>query len=101
MGKGTNSALFQVQGHTTSEYAILLGIFAVSPLQTICPDDHGFTIHYRAAQADEELIILIGKAFDVELFIGEVLALQADLVEPIATFQPRLVLMADDGRSEG
>lgn len=33
--------------------------------------------------------------------IGEVLALQTDLVEPIATFQPRLVLMADDGKSEG
>jgi len=33
--------------------------------------------------------------------INEVLALQADLAEPIATFQPRLVLMADDGRSEG
>jgi len=33
--------------------------------------------------------------------IGEVLALQTDLVEPVATFQPRLVLMADDGRSEG
>lgn len=33
--------------------------------------------------------------------INEVLALQADLAEPIATFKPRLVLMADDGRSEG
>ena len=33
--------------------------------------------------------------------IGEVLALQTDLVEPVATFQPRLVLMADDGKSEG
>ncbi len=33
--------------------------------------------------------------------INEVLALQADLAEPIATFQPRLVLMADDGKSEG
>ncbi len=33
--------------------------------------------------------------------IEEVLALQADLVEPIATFHPRLVLMAADGKSEG
>ncbi len=33
--------------------------------------------------------------------INEVLALQADLAEPIATFQPRLVLMAADGKSEG
>ena len=33
--------------------------------------------------------------------IGEVLALQSDLVEPVATFQPRLVLMAADGKSEG
>ena len=33
--------------------------------------------------------------------IGEVLALQTNLVEPIAAFQPRLVLMADDGKSEG
>lgn len=33
--------------------------------------------------------------------IREVLAMQADLAEPIATFQPRLVLMASDGKSEG
>ena len=33
--------------------------------------------------------------------IEEVLALQQDLVEPIATFRPKLVLMADDGKSEG
>jgi len=33
--------------------------------------------------------------------IREVMALQSDLVEPIATFQPRLVLMASDGKSEG
>jgi len=33
--------------------------------------------------------------------IREVLAFQADLIEPIATFSPRLVLMASDGKSEG
>lgn len=33
--------------------------------------------------------------------IREVLALQADLVEPIAVFSPHLVLMASDGKSEG
>lgn len=33
--------------------------------------------------------------------IKEVLALQQDLVEAIATFRPKLVLMADDGKSEG
>lgn len=33
--------------------------------------------------------------------IGEVLALQTDLVEPVATFQPEMVLMAADGKSEG
>lgn len=33
--------------------------------------------------------------------IHEVLALQTDLVEPVATFDPHLVLMADDGKSEG
>ncbi|MEM1128686.1 MAG: RtcB family protein [Bacteroidota bacterium] len=33
--------------------------------------------------------------------IGEVLAHQTDLIEPIATFKPRLVLMARDGKSEG
>lgn len=33
--------------------------------------------------------------------IGEVLAMQTDLIEPIATFKPRLVLMAKDGKSEG
>ena len=33
--------------------------------------------------------------------IGEVLALQTDLIEPVATFQPELVLMAADGKSEG
>lgn len=33
--------------------------------------------------------------------INEVMALQADLVVPVATFEPRLVLMADDGKSEG
>jgi tRNA-splicing ligase RtcB len=32
--------------------------------------------------------------------INEVLALQTDLVEPIATFQPKIVLMSDDGKSE-
>ncbi|MEM6782423.1 MAG: RtcB family protein [Bacteroidota bacterium] len=32
--------------------------------------------------------------------IGEVLALQTDLVEPIATFKPRLVLMARGGKAE-
>jgi tRNA-splicing ligase RtcB (3'-phosphate/5'-hydroxy nucleic acid ligase) len=32
--------------------------------------------------------------------IHEVLALQTDLVEPIATFKPRIVLMSDDGKSE-
>ena len=32
--------------------------------------------------------------------IGEVLALQADLVEPIATFKPRLVLLARGGKAE-
>lgn len=33
--------------------------------------------------------------------IEEVLALQTDLVEPVAAFQPKVVLMASDGRSEG
>ena len=33
--------------------------------------------------------------------IGEVLALQTDLIEPVATFRPELVLMAADGKSEG
>lgn len=33
--------------------------------------------------------------------IGEVLAMQKDLVEPVAVFKPRLVLMATDGRDEG
>ncbi|MGI9174550.1 MAG: RtcB family protein, partial [Rhodothermales bacterium] len=33
--------------------------------------------------------------------INEVLALQTDLIEPVATFQPEVVLMAGDGRSEG
>lgn len=33
--------------------------------------------------------------------IEEVLALQRDLVEPVARFKPRLVLMASDGKSEG
>ena len=33
--------------------------------------------------------------------INEVLALQTDLIEPIATFHPEVVLMAGDGRSEG
>lgn len=32
--------------------------------------------------------------------IEEVLAMQTDLVEPIARFTPRIVLMADDGKSE-
>jgi tRNA-splicing ligase RtcB len=32
--------------------------------------------------------------------IREVLALQTDLVEPIATFKPRIVLMSSDGKSE-
>jgi len=32
--------------------------------------------------------------------INHVLALQTDLVEPIATFKPKIVLMSDDGRSE-
>lgn len=32
--------------------------------------------------------------------IAEVLALQTDLVEPMATFTPRLVLMANDGKAE-
>jgi tRNA-splicing ligase RtcB len=33
--------------------------------------------------------------------IRDVLALQSDLAEPIATFQPAVVLMAGDGKSEG
>ena len=33
--------------------------------------------------------------------IDEVLALQSDLAEPVATFQPEIVLMASDGKSEG
>ena len=33
--------------------------------------------------------------------INEVLALQTDLIEPVATFQPEIVLMAGDGKSEG
>ncbi|MEP0548116.1 MAG: RtcB family protein [Rhodothermales bacterium] len=33
--------------------------------------------------------------------IDEVLALQADLAEPIAAFRPEVVLMASDGKSEG
>ena len=33
--------------------------------------------------------------------INEVLALQTDLIEPVAVFKPRLVLMAGDGKSEG
>ena len=33
--------------------------------------------------------------------IDEVLALQSDLAEPIAAFQPEVVLMASDGKSEG
>ncbi len=33
--------------------------------------------------------------------INEVMALQSDLVVPVATFEPRLVLMADDGKTEG
>ncbi|MEO0556988.1 MAG: RtcB family protein [Bacteroidota bacterium] len=33
--------------------------------------------------------------------IDEVLALQSDLAEPIAAFQPEIVLMASDGKSEG
>ena len=33
--------------------------------------------------------------------IREVMALQTDLVEPLATFHPRIVLMASDGKSEG
>ena len=32
--------------------------------------------------------------------IEEVLAVQTDLIEPIARFTPRIVLMADDGKSE-
>lgn len=32
--------------------------------------------------------------------IREVLAVQADLVEPVATFHPRIVLMSSDGKSE-
>ena len=33
--------------------------------------------------------------------IDEVLALQADLAEPVAAFRPEVVLMASDGKSEG
>ena len=33
--------------------------------------------------------------------IDEVLALQADLAEPVAAFHPEVVLMASDGKSEG
>ena len=33
--------------------------------------------------------------------IDEVLALQRDLAEPVAAFQPHVVLMASDGKSEG
>ncbi len=33
--------------------------------------------------------------------INEVLALQRDLAEPVAAFQPQVVLMASDGKSEG
>ena len=53
------------------------------------------------------------KEHDVELLAGgmdeapqayknieEVLALQTDLVQPIAVFKPRIVLMSDDGKSE-
>ncbi len=32
--------------------------------------------------------------------IAEVLAVQTDLVEPLATFKPRIVLMSSDGKSE-
>jgi tRNA-splicing ligase RtcB len=33
--------------------------------------------------------------------IDAVLALQSDLVEPVATFHPAVVLMASDGKTEG
>ncbi len=59
----------------------------------------------RDAWLKERGVELLGSGMDeapqAYKDIGEVLALQADLVVPIATFQPRLVLMADDGKSEG
>jgi tRNA-splicing ligase RtcB (3'-phosphate/5'-hydroxy nucleic acid ligase) len=52
----------------------------------------------------ERGVELLGSGMDeapqVYKDIGEVLALQTDLVEPIATFQPKIVLMSTDGKSE-
>lgn len=52
----------------------------------------------------EQGVELIGGGMDespqVYKNIDEVLAVQSDLVETIARFRPRIVLMADDGKSE-
>ena len=59
----------------------------------------------RDAWLKERGVALLGSGMDeapqAYKDINEVLALQADLVEPVAVFQPRLVLMADDGKTEG
>ncbi|MFQ5569661.1 MAG: RtcB family protein [Rhodothermales bacterium] len=59
----------------------------------------------RDAWLKERGVELLGSGMDeapqAYKNIREVLALQRDLVEPIATFQPRLVLMASDGKTEG
>ena len=59
----------------------------------------------RDAWLKERGVELLGSGMDeapqAYKDINAVLALQADLVEPIAVFQPRLVLMADDGKTEG
>ena len=59
----------------------------------------------RDAWLKERGVELLGSGMDeapqAYKDINAVLALQADLVEPIAVFRPRLVLMADDGKTEG
>jgi tRNA-splicing ligase RtcB len=66
-------------------------------IQTIPKKDRDVWLRERGVE-------LLGSGMDeapqVYKDIGEVLALQTDLVEPIATFQPKIVLMSTDGKSE-
>ena len=59
----------------------------------------------RDAWLDRAGVELLGSGLDeapqAYKDIDEVLALQSDLAEPIAAFQPEIVLMASDGKSEG
>ena len=59
----------------------------------------------RNAWLEERGIELIGGGMDEAPMaykdIEEVLAQQSDLLEPIARFTPRMVIMADDGKTEG